>query len=83
MMMIINTNVEKLLVLIGLFASNLAKDCQCGERNNQRQEIDLKVIRAEEAEPNEFPWAALLRIQNTSQVGRGHARCGGTLINDR
>ena len=83
MKMIINTNVEMLLVLIGLFAGNLAKDCQCGERNNQRQEIDLKVIRAEEAEPNEFPWAALLRIINTSQVGRGHARCGGTLINDR
>ena len=83
MKIIININIQMLLVLVGLFASNLAKDCQCGERNNERQEIDLKVIRAEEAEPNEFPWAALMRIRNTSQVGRGHARCGGTLINDR
>ena len=58
-------------------------NCQCGERQDRRTYFDLKVVRGEEAEVNEFPWAALLKIMNTSQPGVQYARCGGTLVNDR
>ena len=77
------TTIVILLAVLQVSGSNLSQDCWCGKRQNKKQEIDLKVIKGEEADINEFPWAALLRIRNTSQVGQAYARCGGTLINDR
>ena len=51
------------------------KHCEsCGKRN-----VDIgneRIVGGTVAEPNEFPWAALLRIDDTM-------RCGGSLINDR
>eukprot|EP00092_Neocalanus_flemingeri_P035880 GFUD01039064.1.p1 GENE.GFUD01039064.1~~GFUD01039064.1.p1 ORF type:complete len:414 (+),score=72.51 GFUD01039064.1:74-1315(+) len=72
-----------MLLLTQHSTGQLAPDCQCGERQDRRKYFDLKVVKGEEAEINEFPWAALLSIRNMSQPGRQYARCGGTLVNDR
>jgi len=52
--------------------------CNCGVR--KQSPISLLISGGEEAERNEFPWAALLRIR---RKGQSMKRCGGTLINDR
>ena len=76
------TFLEMCLILSVIFGNSFASDCGCGERNIDR-EIELKVIKGEEADVNEFPWAALLKIRNVTDVRSGYAVCGGTLINDR
>ena len=53
-------------------------NCNCGVR--KQSTISLLISGGEEAEKNEFPWAALLRIR---RKGQSVKRCGGTLINDR
>ena len=53
------------------------------ERKDSMKYFDLFVGGGKESEVNEFPWAALLNIRNTSKHGLQYARCGGTLINDR
>eukprot|EP00092_Neocalanus_flemingeri_P035879 GFUD01039063.1.p1 GENE.GFUD01039063.1~~GFUD01039063.1.p1 ORF type:complete len:416 (+),score=71.18 GFUD01039063.1:74-1321(+) len=81
------TMMFKILLMMILLTKHstgqIAPDCQCGERQDRRKYFDLKVVKGEEAEINEFPWAALLSIRNMSQPGRQYARCGGTLVNDR
>ena len=47
----------------------------CG-RSRKRFGCDTRIIGGKEACENEFPWAALLKID-------GIKRCGGNLINDR
>eukprot|EP00092_Neocalanus_flemingeri_P031312 GFUD01034008.1.p1 GENE.GFUD01034008.1~~GFUD01034008.1.p1 ORF type:complete len:384 (+),score=80.88 GFUD01034008.1:143-1294(+) len=53
-------------------------ECLCGERRT-RSQLNLKIAGGEEAEVNEFPWAALLVIRGSGPS----KRCGGSLINER
>ena len=56
--------------------------CRCGQRkySSFQQFFGTRVVGGEEAEVNEFPWAALLSIQSK---GKKPVRCGGSLVNDR
>ena len=56
--------------------------CTCGQRKYSKfgQFFGTRVVGGEEAEINEFPWAALLSIRNK---GKKPVRCGGSLVNDR
>ena len=64
--------------LVVTFTASSTQECMCGERR-RRSNLNLKIAGGEEAEVNEFPWAALLVIR-----GSGRSRlCGGSLINDR
>ena len=59
-------------------------DCLCGVSQGSGlqacdSDIDKRISGGEEADVNEFPWAALLEIK----AGGTPLRCGGTLINDR
>ena len=59
-------------------------DCFCGESQSSRLQVcdsnfETRIAGGEEADVNEFPWAALLEIK----AGGTPLRCGGTLINDR
>ena len=56
--------------------------CRCGQRklSTFAQIFGTRVVGGEEAEVNEFPWAALLYIHGS---GKKAVRCGGSLINDR
>ena len=56
--------------------------CMCGQRKNSKfgQFFGTRVVGGEEAEVNEFPWAALLSIRSK---GKKPVRCGGSLVNDR
>ena len=59
--------------------SNRRARCQCGIKPQAKVRINPKITGGEEADNNEFPWAAFIRITKNGK----HARCGGTLINDR
>ena len=56
--------------------------CRCGQRKYSTfgQFFGTRVVGGEEAEINEFPWAALLSIHSK---GKKPVRCGGSLVNDR
>ena len=56
--------------------------CRCGQRQGSRFNdiFGTRVIGGEEADVNEFPWAALLSIQGK---GSKPKQCGGSLVNDR
>ena len=57
------------------FSTSSANSCKsCGRRNNPSSQVN--IIGGEAAYENEFPWAALLLIDDVM-------RCGGSLINDR
>ena len=54
--------------------------CNCGIRKDDSL-FTTRISGGEEAEINEFPWAALLEIKRNGR--RNIERCGGTLINDK
>ena len=62
--------------------SNRNKRCRCGIKSAAaaaRITIDTKITGGEEADKNEFPWVAFVRIVNRGK----ETRCGGTLVNNR
>ena len=59
---------------------SIERKYECGKKGVRRLRITPKITGGEEAEKNEFPWAAFVKI--TKQDGRV-SRCGGTLISDR
>ena len=69
-----------LLSFLWLFSSP-ACSCECGERQQDPASLQVRVYGGEEARPNEFPWAALVIIRNTSS--RHHVSCGASLLTDR
>ena len=53
--------------------------CNCGVRKDDSI-LTTKISGGTEANVNEFPWAALLKIKKS---GSEPMRCGGTLINEK
>eukprot|EP00092_Neocalanus_flemingeri_P025855 GFUD01028022.1.p1 GENE.GFUD01028022.1~~GFUD01028022.1.p1 ORF type:complete len:397 (+),score=85.51 GFUD01028022.1:124-1314(+) len=75
-----------LLLVISHTAYSQA-DCLCGVSHSSRLDIcqskkfQVRITGGEEAEINEFPWAALLEIKVDG--ANKPFRCGGTLVNDK
>ena len=55
--------------------------CECGKRPESPGSVQVRVWGGQEARPNEFPWAALVIIRNTSS--QPYLSCGGSLLTDR
>ena len=77
-----------LLVFSHNFIAYAQADCLCGESHSSGLSVcdstfEKRITGGEEAEVNEFPWAALLEIKAGGANNNRPLRCGGTLINDR
>lgn len=59
------------------WAQSFHRNCRCGQETIR---ITVNTIGGDVATPNEFPWAAHIRIKTK---GGAAWRCGGTLVNDR
>ena len=78
-------------IILLLFFSHRAcseADCLCGVSHSSGLSscdkiFEVRIAGGEEAEINEFPWAALLEIRIKGVNIDRPLRCGGTLINDR
>eukprot|EP00092_Neocalanus_flemingeri_P025853 GFUD01028020.1.p1 GENE.GFUD01028020.1~~GFUD01028020.1.p1 ORF type:complete len:225 (-),score=52.93 GFUD01028020.1:364-1038(-) len=77
-----------LIILLLVFSDTVycQADCLCGVSQSPRLDrcqsnLEVRITGGEEAEINEFPWAALLEIK--VRGSNRPLRCGGTLVNDR
>ena len=70
---------QVLWAVLGQVGGQVTSDkCNCGLRGEE--DFALRISGGQEADVNEFPWAALLEIR---KKGSSMQRCGGTLINDK
>eukprot|EP00092_Neocalanus_flemingeri_P014247 GFUD01015367.1.p1 GENE.GFUD01015367.1~~GFUD01015367.1.p1 ORF type:complete len:383 (+),score=85.91 GFUD01015367.1:122-1270(+) len=77
-----------LIILLLVFSDTVycQADCLCGVSQSSRLDrcqsnFEVRITGGEEAEINEFPWAALLEIK--VRGSNRPLRCGGTLVNDK